>query len=173
MTTKQWLLPHSLLGGARPKASVIDSHGDLWIAKFPSRNDDNDKGAWEIVVNELAKLSGLNIARGSVKKLNSKHHTFLSKRFDRYEKNKRIHFASAMTLLNYSDGQEGASYLDLAKLLISDGANTNKDLAELWKRIVFNIYVKNTDDHLRNHGFLLTEKGWILSPAYDLNPDRD
>jgi serine/threonine-protein kinase HipA len=144
----------------------------LWIAKFPSLNDDKDMGGWEMVANELAKKSGLDIAEGMTKKINSKYHTFLTKRFDRTKKNERIHFASAMTLLGYTDGtgQEGASYLQLAEFLIRHGARVNEDLEELWRRIVFNISVRNTDDHLRNHGFLLTPAGWILSPAYDINP---
>lgn len=123
-----------------------------------------------MVVNVLAKEAGLNIAEGQVKKFNSKHHTFLSKRFDRVKGNGRIHFASAMTLLGYSDGAEGVSYLNLAEFIMQNGANVKEDLEELWRRIVFNISVKNTDDHLRNHGFLLTPRGWILSPAFDVNP---
>ena len=123
-----------------------------------------------MVVNVLAKEAGLNIADGQVKKFNSKHHSFLSKRFDRVKGNGRIHFASAMTLLGYSDGAEGVSYLNLAEFIMQNGANVKDDLEELWRRIVFNISVKNTDDHLRNHGFLLTPQGWILSPAFDVNP---
>lgn len=164
--------PGASLGGARPKASVVDSNEQLWIAKFPSGNDSIDIGGWEMVVNKLAKKSGLTVADGQIKKFNSKHHSFLSKRFDRFKGKGRIHFASAMTLLGYSDGvgAEGASYLKLAEFIMQSGANVSKDLEELWRRIVFNIAVKNTDDHLRNHGFLLTPQGWILSPAYDINP---
>ncbi|MEI9909132.1 MAG: HipA domain-containing protein [Bacteroidota bacterium] len=114
----------------------------------------------------LAKEAGLNIAEGQVKKFNSKTSYFLSKRFDRVKGNGRIHFASAMTLLGYSDGAEGVSYLNLAEFIMQNGANVKEDLEELWRRIVFNISVKNTDDHLRNHGFLLTPRGWILSPAF-------
>ena len=164
------MAPGASLGGARPKASVIDLKDNLWIAKFPSGNDQVDIGGWEMVVNVLAKEAGLNIADGQVKKFNSKHHTFLSKRFDRVSGNGRIHFASAMTLLGYSDGEEGVSYLNLAEFIIQKGANVKDDLEELWRRIVFNISVKNTDDHLRNHGFLLTPLGWVLSPAFDVNP---
>jgi serine/threonine-protein kinase HipA len=164
------MAPGASLGGARPKASVVDTKDNLWIAKFPSGNDQVDIGGWEMVVNVLAKEAGLNIADGQVKKFNSKHHTFLSKRFDRARGNGRIHFASAMTLLGYSDGAEGVSYLNLAEFIMQNGANVNDDLEELWRRIVFNISVKNTDDHLRNHGFLLTPQGWILSPAFDVNP---
>ena len=164
------MAPGASLGGARPKASVIDPADNLWIAKFPSGNDQVNIGAWEMVVNVLGKEAGLNIADGQVKKFNSKHHTFLSKRFDRVKGNGRIHFASAMILLGYSDGAEGVSYLNLAEFIMQNGANVKDDLEELWRRIVFNISVKNTDDHLRNHGFLLTPGGWILSPAFDVNP---
>ncbi|MFN8578255.1 MAG: HipA domain-containing protein [Candidatus Sericytochromatia bacterium] len=167
------IAPGSSLGGARPKAGVIDNKNNLWIAKFPSKNDDKDIGAWEMLVNQIALESGLNVSESMVKKFTSKYHTYLTKRFDRNEKGQRIHFASAMTLLGYTDGNDfndGVSYLELAEFLIRYGANVNKDLEELWKRIVFNICVSNTDDHLRNHGFLLTEKGWVLSPAYDINP---
>ena len=164
------MAPGASLGGARPKASIIDSKDNLWIAKFPSGNDQVDIGGWEMIVNTIAKEAGLNIADGLVKKFNSKHHTFLSKRFDRVKGNGRIHFASAMTLLGYSDGAEGVSYLNLAEFIMQNGANVKDDLEELWRRIVFNISVKNTDDHLRNHGFLLTPQGWMLSPAFDINP---
>ncbi|MBC7904984.1 MAG: type II toxin-antitoxin system HipA family toxin [Gemmatimonadaceae bacterium] len=164
------MAPGASLGGARPKASVVDSKNNLWIAKFPSGNDRTDIGGWEMVVNVLAKEAGLNIAEAQVKKFNSKHHSFLSKRFDRIKGKGRIHFASAMTLLGYSDGAEGASYLNLAEFIMQYGANVKEDLEELWRRIVFNISVKNTDDHLRNHGFLLTPQGWTLSPAFDVNP---
>ena len=161
--------PGASLGGARPKASVIDPKGNLWIAKFPSVKDQTDVGAWEMVVNDLAKKSGLNVADGNLKKFNTPHHTFLTKRFDRLKK-RRIHFASSMTLLGQLDGATGISYLDLAEFIMQHGASVNEDLEELWRRIVFNIAVKNTDDHLRNHGFILTPKGWRLSPAYDINP---
>lgn len=167
------IAPGSSLGGARPKASVIDTAGNLWIAKFPSANDDKDIGGWEMVVNDLAIKAGLHAAESAVQKFSGKHHTFLSKRFDRRNTGARIHFASAMTLLGYSDGtdaQDGVSYLELVEFLTRYGARINEDLEQLWRRIVFNICVRNIDDHLRNHGFLLTAKGWVLSPAYDINP---
>ena len=168
------IAPGSSLGGARPKASVIDPQGSLWIAKFPSRMDDKDIGAWEMVVNELAQKAGLNISQGIVQRFNSRYHTYLTKRFDRTEKGDRIHFASAMTLLGYTDGERsaGASYLELVEFIIRNGVEVDRDLEELWRRIVFSICVKNTDDHLRNHGFLLTDSGWSLSPAYDVNPNE-
>jgi serine/threonine-protein kinase HipA len=168
------LAPGSSLGGARPKAGVADKDGALWIAKFPSKNDRYDVGAWEMVVNELARAAGLNVAQAMSKRFSGKYHTFLSKRFDRTPSGKRLHFASAMTLLGYTDGtdfQDGVGYLDLVKFIIQKGANVNQDLEELFKRIVFSICVSNTDDHLRNHGFLLSNEGWILSPAYDINPN--
>lgn len=171
--TLQWinllLAPGASLGGARPKASVRDPEGNLWIAKFPSVGDKTNVGAWEMVANDLAKKAGICIADGSLKKFNTPHHTFLSKRFDR-QGEQRIHFASAMTLLGHVDGVEGVSYLDLASFIIQQGAAVNEDLEELWRRIIFNIAIKNTDDHPRNHGFILTKIGWRLSPAYDVNP---
>lgn len=161
--------PGSSLGGARPKASVMDEEGNLWIAKFPSRYDDYDIAAWEMLVYRLAVEAGVDMALCQIKKLNNNQHTFLSKRFDRIY-DERLHFSSAMTQLGYFDGEQGASYLELAGFLIEKGANTKADLAQLWRRIVFYIAVSNTDDHLRNHGFIHTDKGWILSPAYDINP---
>lgn len=167
------MAPGSSLGGARPKASVLDLEGNLWIAKFPSKTDQFDIGGWEMVTNELAKAAGLNVSQARAQKFSTSNHTYLSKRFDRNTKGKRIHFASAMTLLGRIDGQdhaEGVSYLELVDFISSNGAKIENDLEELWRRIVFNICVSNTDDHLRNHGFILTRSGWILSPAYDINP---
>ncbi|MBS2099764.1 type II toxin-antitoxin system HipA family toxin, partial [Carboxylicivirga linearis] len=165
--------PGASLGGARPKASVLDESGNLWIAKFPSRNDQGDAGGWEIVTYEMAINAGINMAESMARKFSSDHYTFLTKRFDRTVTGERLHFASAMTMLGYTDGQDhsdGASYLELVEFLQNNGARVNEDLEELWRRIVFSICVSNTDDHLRNHGFILTEKGWVLSPAYDINP---
>ncbi len=161
------------LGGARPKASVIDKHHHLWIAKFPSANDENDIGAWEMVVYKLAKRAGITLAEAKSEKFNSHHHTFLSKRFDRTESNERLHFSSTMTLLQHSDGDDaltGVSYLEIAEFIIRQGAEPTQDLEELWRRIVFFICVSNVDDHLRNHGFVLQSNGWRLSPAFDMNP---
>ncbi|MEN8121819.1 MAG: HipA domain-containing protein [Bacteroidota bacterium] len=165
--------PGSSLGGARPKASILDAKNHLWIAKFPSKMDAINTGGWEMLANELAQKAGLNVAQGMAQKFSGSHDTFLTKRFDRTPKGGRIHFASAMTLLGYNDGDdfhEGVSYLELAEFIIRNGAKVNADLEELWRRIVFSIAISNTDDHLRNHGFLLTKKGWALSPAYDINP---
>lgn len=166
--------PGSSLGGARPKASVLDEKGNLWIAKFPSSKDDKNTGAWEMVLHELAKVCGIHVPDGRLLQFSGKHHTFLSKRFDRI-KDKRIHFASAMTLLGYQDGadfHDGLSYLDIVAFIIQQGALVKADLEQLWRRVVFNILVSNTDDHLRNHGFILTNNGWQLSPAYDMNPNE-
>lgn len=173
----QWLkmliAPGGSLGGARPKASVVDEHGQLWIAKFPSQRDDINIGKWEYLVYELAQGARIDVAPSRYQCFSGKHDTFITKRFDRTDEGERIHFASAMTLLGKKDGDggdTGVSYLDLAEFLIQHGAQTNDDLEQLWRRIVFNVCVSNVDDHLRNHGFILTPKGWILSPAYDMNP---
>lgn len=166
--------PGSSLGGARPKASVLDEKGNLWIAKFPSSKDDKNTGAWEMVLHELAKGCGIYVPDARLLQFSGKHHTFLSKRFDRI-KDKRIHFASAMTLLGYQDGadfQDGLSYLDIVAFILQQGSLVKADLEQLWRRLVFNILVSNTDDHLRNHGFILTNNGWQLSPAYDMNPNE-
>jgi serine/threonine-protein kinase HipA len=164
------LAPGASLGGARPKASVTGPDETLWIAKFPSEKDKIDVGAWEMVAAEMARALKIRTPNSMIKKFNNEHHTFLSRRFDRHIDGSRIHFASAMTLLGYTDGVEDVSYLDLAEFIMRNGGNVEEDLQELWKRIVFNIAIKNTDDHLRNHGFLLSPKGWLLSPAYDVNP---
>lgn len=167
------IAPGASLGGARPKASILDEKGALWIAKFPSRNDQGDIGGWEIVTYELAVNAGIRMAVSKAQKFSSNHYTFLTKRFDRTKQGERIHFASAMTMLGYVDGldhTEGVSYLELVEFIQNNGANVKEDLEELWRRIVFSICVSNTDDHLRNHGFILTEKGWVLSPAFDINP---
>jgi len=173
----QWLnvllVPGSSLGGARPKAGVVDTRNQLWIAKFPSKNDPSDMGGWEMVTHELALAAGVNKAEAQAAKFSTDHHTFLTRRFDRTDTGKRKHFASAMTLLGHTDGEDygdGLSYLELVEFLVSRGARVNEDLEELWRRIVFSICVSNTDDHLRNHGFLLQRGGWVLSPAYDINP---
>ena len=177
---EKWLklimAPGSSLGGARPKASVCQSDGSLWIAKFPSKNDDKDSGIWELLVNRIAKNVGINVAEASASIFSQKQHTYLTKRFDRSIEGKRLHFASAMTLLGYKDGyshREGGSYLEIVDLIETYGASPKNDLLELWRRIVFSVGVSNTDDHLRNHGFLLTRKGWNLSPAYDINPNEN
>lgn len=169
---RQLLAPGSSLGGARPKATVKDEKGELWIAKFPSKHDEYNLGAWEKVVHDLAELCGLDVPEAKLETFSKNGSTFLVKRFDR-DGERRIHFASAMTLLGKTDGasgEDGSSYLDIVSFIKANGANVNRDLTELWKRIVFNMAVSNTDDHLRNHGFILAKDGWRLSPLYDVNP---
>jgi serine/threonine-protein kinase HipA len=167
--------PGSSLGGARPKASVIDEKGHLWIAKFPSSRDEKNTGAWEMVLHDLANICGITVSEARLQKFSGKHHTFLSKRFDRTANNQRLHFVSAMTLLGYQDGTdhlEGVGYLDLVGFIIQYSPAAKEDLEQLWRRMLFNILVSNTDDHLRNHGFILIPQGWRLSPAYDMNPNE-
>lgn len=169
------LRPGSSLGGARPKANVCDESGHLWIAKFPSGKDRKDVGAWEAVCLHLARLSGITVSDWKVERFNRDYHTFLTKRFDRKDDGRRLHYTSAMTQLGYTDGTDaasGASYLELVDWISRNCADVDGNLIELFRRIVFNIAVSNCDDHLRNHGFLLTSKGWTLSPAFDLNPDE-
>jgi serine/threonine-protein kinase HipA len=147
--------------------------GSLWIAKFPSKHDEQNTGAWEMVVHDLAVMCGLQVPEARVEKFSKLGSTFLVKRFDR-DGNKRIHFSSAMTMLGKKDGADaasGSSYLEIASFLKANGASPREDLLELWKRIVFSMAVSNTDDHFRNHGFILKEEGWRLSPLYDVNPD--
>jgi serine/threonine-protein kinase HipA len=177
--TKKWLAillaPGSSLGGARPKANIVDEKNNLWIAKFPSKNDIINKAAWEYLAYKLAVNAGIEMAESKIEKISGNFHTFFTKRFDRDESN-RIHFASAMTMTGRNEEilkSETASYLDLAEFIQYNGVNIKQDLNQLWRRIIFNIYISNTDDHLRNHGFLLNEKGWKLSPAFDLNPSID
>jgi len=170
---KKWLAilmaPGSSLGGARPKANILDEEGSLWIAKFPSRNDTIDKAAWEFLAHQLALQAGVEMAPCRLQKITGKYHTFFTKRFDR-QFNERVHFASAMTMTGNSEDtirDSPASYLDIAEFLQNYGTNVASNLHQLWRRMVFNIAISNTDDHLRNHGFLLTAKGWVLSPAYE------
>ena len=163
----------SSLGGARPKASVIDENKILHIAKFPSRKDDYDTGLWEHFSHLLAKKAGIHAAETRVIFANDKYHTLLSRRFDRKGDGKRIHFASAMTLLGLNDGDNantGYGYLDIVDFILQNCTNVENNLKELYRRVVFNICIGNTDDHFRNHGFLLTAKGWTLAPVYDMNP---
>lgn len=176
---KKWLAilvaPGSSLGGARPKANVLDVQGNPWIAKFPSQNDSLDKGAWEFLLYKLALDAGVVMAASKILKVSGNRHTFLTKRFDRVG-GERVHFASAMTMTGNNEDtlkEHPASYLDLAEFIRFSGSNIKADLQQLWRRIVFHIAVSNTDDHLRNHGFLLSSTGWNLAPAYDLNPSND
>ncbi|AHW60625.1 serine/threonine-protein kinase HipA [Draconibacterium orientale] len=176
---KKWLAiliaPGSSLGGARPKANILDKDHNLWIAKFPAKNDTIDKAAWEYLAWQLALKAGINMSECRISKVAGKYNTFFTKRFDR-EQEQRIHFASAMTMTGNNEDtirDNPASYLEMAEFIQNHGTRINEHLEQLWRRIVFNIAISNTDDHLRNHGFLLTEKGWVLSPAYDINPSID
>lgn len=169
------IAPGSSLGGARPKANILDNDKSLWIAKFPSKTDTVDKAAWEFLAYKLAISAGIKMASCRIEKIMGKHNTFFTKRFDR-ENGERIHFASAMTMTGNNEDtirDNPASYLDIAEFISNQGANVEENLHQLWRRIIFNIAISNTDDHLRNHGFILTKEGWILSPAYDLNPSID
>jgi serine/threonine-protein kinase HipA len=164
------IAPGRSLGGQRPKASVRDEHGDLWIAKFPKSDDRYDIGAWEMVAHTLAKRAGIVTPEADCKRFSGRHHTFLSRRFDRRPGGQRLHFSSALTMLSRTDGDSDASYLEMVEFLIRNGADTGRDLEQLWRRIAFHVLISNTDDHLRNHGFMLDPPGWSLAPAYDMNP---
>ena len=177
MPEKKWLLqlihPGTSLGGARPKAGVMNDEGWLCVAKFPSRNDDYDVGLWEHHSHLLAKETGVVSAETSVIEMGGKYHALLSKRFDRTADGCRKHFASAMTLLGLTDGCEaktGNGYVDIVDFILQNCCDVEANLRQLYRRVAFNIAIGNSDDHFRNHGFLLTSKGWTLSPAYDINP---
>ena len=176
LPSKKWLAqllhPGTSLGGARPKASVIDENGSLTVAKFPSRKDDYDIAQWEHFCHVMGRKAGLNVAETRIID-GGGYHILLSKRFDRNSDGRRIHFASALTLLGLTDGDNastGYGYTDIVDFIIQHGSNVEQNLEELYRRVAFYIIVGNSDDHFRNHGFLLTRKGWELSPAYDINP---
>lgn len=176
---EEWLLnlyqQGSSLGGARPKANVKDTDGSLWIAKIPSINDEYDVALWEFWAHKMAGLAGIEVPEMRLLTLpGQKYHTLLSKRFDR-DGEQRIHFASAMTLCGLQDGVDastGNGYLDIVDVIVGNTGfvDANIALEQLYRRVAFSICIRNHDDHFRNHGFLLTEKGWVWSPAYDLNP---
>ena len=176
LPSKKWLVqllhPGTSLGGARPKASVIDEDGSLTVAKFPSRKDDYDVAQWEHLCHVMGRKAGLNVAE--TRTINGEdYHILLSKRFDRNSDGRRIHFASALTLLGLTDGDNASTeygYTDIVDFIVQHGSNVERNLEELYRRVTFYIIVGNSDDHFRNHGFLLTRKGWALSPAYDINP---
>ena len=176
---KKWLAilmaPGSSLGGARPKANILDDKDHPWIAKFPSKNDEIDKALWEYLAYKLALSAGINMTESKIEKVSDNYHTFFTKRFDRLG-GERVHFASAMTMTGNNEDtirDNPPSYLELAEFIQFSGADNTEDLHQLWRRIVFNIAISNTDDHLRNHGFILSNRGWRLSPAYDINPSID
>jgi len=172
---KLLIAPGSSLGGARPKANILDESNELWIAKFPSKNDTVDKAAWEYLTYKLAINVGIEMAECRLENVNGNYHTFFTKRFDRVGAD-RIHFSSAMTMTGNNEDtikDNPASYLDIVEFIQDNGFQVDENLAQLWRRMIFNIAVSNTDDHLRNHGFILDKEGWKLSPAYDLNPSID
>lgn len=171
---KEWLkvlvAPGSSLGGARPKANLVDEDGSFWIAKFPSADDDYDVALWEKLLHDLARRCGITVPEARIMQIGSGYHTFLVQRFDRAAGRRRF-FASAMTMLNHVD-TEDASYLELAEFIATYGEvdYIDRDLEELFTRVVFNVATANRDDHLRNHGFLRSPAGWRLAPAFDMNP---
>ena len=164
------LAPGSSLGGARPKASYVDPDGSLWIAKFPSRTDQRDMAACEYVLNEIAAAAGIDVPEHRLLSIGGARHSFAAKRFDRIGSTRRL-YASSMTLLSRRDMEE-ASYLDIALAIADHGESgaINGMLADMFRRVVFNVAVAHRDDHLRNHGFIRTPHGWRLAPAFDLNP---
>ena len=164
------LSPGSSLGGSRPKATIKDSSNNIWLAKFPNKDDDYDISGYEMVANDLAKLIGLNVPETKLTKLSNHGYTFLVKRFDR-DKENRFFYASFMTLLNATDGESSDySYLDIVSKLRELSSNPKEDLLELFKRVALSIIIHNHDDHLRNHGMLLKDKKWTLAPIFDINP---
>lgn len=173
---ERWLAmliaPGTSLGGARPKANFTDDDDRLWIAKFPAKDDRYDVGGWEYLMHLLAQKAGIIVPDARLEYLGDRYGTFCSARFDRTSDGRRM-YASAMTLLERQDGEAGASYLDLAEFISDHGAqgHVNEDLAQLFRRVLFNILVGNRDDHLRNHGFIRESSGWPLSPAFDINPN--
>ncbi len=172
---ERWLAlliaPGTSLGGARPKANFTDDQ-KLWIAKFPAKDDRYDVGGWEYLMHVLARKAGIVAPEARLEHLSDRYGTFCSARFDRIADGRRM-YASAMTLLERQDGEAGASYLDLAEFISDHGAkgHIDEDLAQLFRRVLFNILVGNRDDHLRNHGFIREPSGWRLSPAFDINPN--
>jgi serine/threonine-protein kinase HipA len=171
---RRWLAvlvaPGASLGGARPKANFTDRDGSLWIGKFPARDDDRDIGAWEYLAHILGRRAGIDLPEARLVKL-SEFHTFCARRFDRSGE-QRLFYGSAMTMLS-RDASAGTSYLELAQFLQlrGDRKRIGADLEQLFRRVIFNVLVGNRDDHLRNHGFLLTADGWRLAPAFDVNPN--
>ena len=169
----QLIDPGSSLGGARPKANVIDSDGKLYVAKFPSKKDLENTELIEHFSHKLAATAGINVAKTSTVVISKGRDLLLSERFDRTAGGGRIHFASAMSLLGLDDGagsSTGNGYLDIVDFILRGCVDARQNLRELYRRVAFNVLFGNTDDHFRNHGFLLTTKGWTLSPAYDINP---
>jgi serine/threonine-protein kinase HipA len=172
---RRWLsvlvAPGASLGGARPKANFTDDDRSLWIAKFPAKDDERDIGAWELIAHDLAQRSGIDVPPARTQFFGDEYHTFCVKRFDRAREQRRF-YASAMAMLR-KDESEGTSYLEIAEFLHHRGAKqfVAADLEQLFRRVAFNVAIGNRDDHLRNHGFILTASGWRLAPAFDVNPN--
>lgn len=169
----QLIAPGASLGGARPKASFREVDGSLWLAKFPSREDRRDVGLWEYLAYQLSIIACIDMPEARVHQLSDRGHTFAVRRFDRTPTSRR-HYVSAMTRLARDDS-DGASYLDLVEAIETDGASTQigAQLEQLFRRVLFNVLIGNRDDHLRNHGFLRQGNGWVLSPAFDVNPNPE
>lgn len=178
---EEWLLnlyrQGSSLGGARPKANVRDTDGSLWIAKIPSVSDEYDVALWEFFAHRMAEQCGIQVPEMRLLSLaGQRYHTLLSKRFDR-QGEARIHYASAMTLAGLQDGADantGNGYIDIVDVIIGNAGFVSPQAAleQLYRRVAYSIIIGNHDDHFRNHGFLLTKKGWVWSPAFDINPSE-
>ena len=169
----QLIDPGTSLGGARPKANVVDTDGTLYVAKFPSKKDLENTELIENFSHQLASKAGIRVAKTRTIRISKDRDLLLSERFDRTKDGRRIHFASAMSLLSLDDGagsSTGNGYLDIVDFILRGCTDVRQNLRELYRRVAFNVMFGNTDDHFRNHGFLLTPKGWTLSPAYDINP---
>ena len=169
----QLIDPGTSLGGARPKANVVDTDGTLYVAKFPSKKDLENTELIEHFSHHLAAKAGIHVAKTRTIRISKDRDLLLSERFDRTKDGRRIHFASAMSLLGLDDGADsstGNGYLDIVDFILHGCTDVRQNLRELYRRVAFNVMFGNTDDHFRNHGFLLTPKGWTLSPAYDINP---
>ena len=169
----QLIDPGTSLGGARPKANVTDNDGKLYVAKFPSKKDLENTEIIEHFAHRLAAAAGIKVANTRTIRISKDRDLLLSERFDRTAEGRRIHFASAMSLLGLEDGagsSTGNGYLDIVDFILQGCVDVQQNLRELYRRVAFNVMFGNTDDHFRNHGFLLTPKGWTLSPAYDINP---
>ncbi|WP_233204582.1 type II toxin-antitoxin system HipA family toxin [Cryobacterium sp. Y62] len=161
----------SSIGGARPKAAVVNGQGDLLMAKFPRVSSDEwDVMAWEHLSLTLASRAGISTPRNELMSVAGRN-VLLLNRFDR-QGSRRIGYASAMTMLEAVDG-ERRSYLEIAEIIEQTSPSATNELNELWRRIAFSVLISNTDDHLRNHGFLRSdsEGSWNLSPVFDLNPN--
>ena len=169
----QLIDPGTSLGGARPKANVVDTDGTLYVAKFPSKKDLENTELIEHFSHHLAAKAGIHVAKTRTIRISKDRDLLLSERFDRTKDGRRIHFASAMSLLGLDDGagsSTGNGYLDIVDFILHGCTDVRQNLREFYRRVAFNVMFGNTDDHFRNHGFLLTPKGWTLSPAYDINP---